>query len=118
MPPPLLVNIDGSRENNIVPDKGLISEATHVAIAFVLSEAFNQVEPMNWLLFTSVNDVPSKLAPGTNVMIAIGEWGDTDGFDVAAATEDSRKLFALNVAKMVEATGADGTCARLSNFFN
>lgn len=41
-------------------------------------------------------------------MIAIGGWGDTEGFEVAAATKDTRKMFAKNVNKMVETTGADG----------
>ena len=41
-------------------------------------------------------------------MVAIGGWGDTAGFEVAAATAASRKLFAHNVKLMVDATGADG----------
>ena len=41
-------------------------------------------------------------------MVAIGGWGDTEGFEVAARTESSRKLFARNVGRMVEETGADG----------
>lgn len=41
-------------------------------------------------------------------MVAIGGWGDTEGFAVGAATESSRKLFAKNVKMMVDATGADG----------
>ena len=41
-------------------------------------------------------------------MVAIGGWGDSLGFEVAAATEDSRKLFARNVKAMVDSTGADG----------
>ena len=41
-------------------------------------------------------------------MVAIGGWGDTAGFEVAAATATSRKLFAHNVKLMVDATGADG----------
>ena len=41
-------------------------------------------------------------------MVAIGGWGDTAGFEVAAATAVSRKLFAHNVKSMVDATGADG----------
>lgn len=45
---------------------------------------------------------------GTKVMVAIGGWGDTEGFEVAARTEGSRRLFARNVARMVEVTGADG----------
>lgn len=41
-------------------------------------------------------------------MVAIGGWGDTAGFSIAAATETTRKLFAHNVKVMVDATGADG----------
>lgn len=41
-------------------------------------------------------------------MVAIGGWGDTAGFDIAAVTETTRKLFAHNVKQMVDATGADG----------
>ena len=46
-------------------------------------------------------------------MVAVGGWGDTAGFEVAAATEDARKLFARNVKLMVDATGADGRLNRL-----
>ena len=41
-------------------------------------------------------------------MVAVGGWGDTAGFEIAAATEDARKLFARNVKSMVDSTGADG----------
>lgn len=42
------------------------------------------------------------------MMVAIGGWGDTAGFSIAAATDNSRKLFARNVKLMLDATGADG----------
>ena len=41
-------------------------------------------------------------------MVAIGGWGDTQGFSVAAATPEGRQLFAKNVKAMVDFTGADG----------
>ena len=69
---------------------------------------FNQPEPSSWPLFTTVEIARSKFALGTAVMVAVGGWGDTEGFSVAAASERSRKLFARNVKAMVEATGADG----------
>ena len=72
------------------------------------SAIFNKAEPSSWPLFTTVERTRSQFAPGTAIMVAIGGWGDAEGFDVAAATERSRKLFAQNVKKMVEATGADG----------
>lgn len=47
-------------------------------------------------------------------MVAIGGWGDTAGFNIAAATDTTRKLFAHNVKIMVDVTGADGRLKTLS----
>jgi GH18 family chitinase len=41
-------------------------------------------------------------------MVAIGGWGDTEGFEEAARSEEGRRLFARNVKAMVDFTGADG----------
>ena len=81
---------------------------THVVLAFMRSSTFNQVEPSSWPLFITVKEARSKFASGTAIMVAIGGWGDVEGFENAAATTKSRKLFAANVARMVEDTGADG----------
>ncbi|KAJ5046655.1 uncharacterized protein L3040_003889 [Drepanopeziza brunnea f. sp. 'multigermtubi'] len=94
-------------QHNDVPEPELVSEITHVAIAFMQSSTFNQENPSTWPFFTTVEEVRSKFANGTSIMVAIGGWGDT-GFPIAAATEESRKLFARNVRAMVEHTGADG----------
>lgn len=72
------------------------------------SSIFNEEHRDSWPLFTTVEDVRSKFAPGTAVMVAIGGWGDTAGFSEAAITTQNRKLFAKNVKVMVDATGADG----------
>ncbi|EHY55582.1 hypothetical protein ABEF92_000705 [Exophiala dermatitidis] len=72
------------------------------------SEVFNEDNPFEWPLFTSVDAVRSEFAPGAAIMVAIGGWGDTEGFSVAAATDASRKRFAANVKAMVDAKGADG----------
>ena len=96
------------RQHNVVPDKSLVSEITHVALAFMSSEKFNQVNPSSWPLFTTVETARSQFSDGTAIMVAIGGWGNTAGFEVAAATAMSRKLFARNVRLMVDATGADG----------
>lgn len=69
---------------------------------------FNSETPSSWPLFTSVDEVRPKFAEGTAIMIAIGGWGDTEAFSVAAASESSRKLFARNVGEMIRHTGADG----------
>lgn len=69
---------------------------------------FNSEKPSTWPLFTSVDEVRPKFAKGTAIMIAIGGWGDTEGFSTAAANDSSRYLFATNVRDMIESTGADG----------
>jgi GH18 family chitinase len=72
------------------------------------SSTFNQASPSSFPLFTTVSEVRSKFTEGTAIMVAIGGWGDTDGFSQAAASEESRKLFAKNVKVMVDGTGANG----------
>lgn len=39
--------------------------------------------------------------------MAIGGWGDTDGFGIGATNETSRKLFARNVADTLDRLGYD-----------
>lgn len=95
-------------QHNVVPDESLVSDITHVALAFMSPATFNQVEPSSWPLFTTVGIARSKFTDGTAIMVAIGGWGDTAGFDIAAATDTTRKLFAHNVKVMTDATGADG----------
>ncbi|KAL1959522.1 hypothetical protein VTO42DRAFT_1967 [Malbranchea cinnamomea] len=95
-------------QHNVVPEPELVSDITHVALAFMQSSTFNKPNVSEWPLFTSVDEVRSKFAEGTSVMVAIGGWGDTQGFSEAAATEEGRKLFAKNVKAMIEYTGADG----------
>jgi GH18 family chitinase len=73
------------------------------------SSTFNRPEGgSEWPLFTTVEQIRSQFADGTAIMVAIGGWGDTQGFSEGAATEESRKLFARNVKAMIDDTGADG----------
>ncbi|KAK0099777.1 hypothetical protein ONS96_008273 [Cadophora gregata f. sp. sojae] len=94
-------------QHNDVPEPALVSQITHVAIAFMQSSTFSQASPSEWPFFTTVEEVRSKFVQGTSIMVAIGGWGDT-GFPIAAQTSSSRKLFAKNVKAMVDYTGADG----------
>jgi GH18 family chitinase len=81
---------------------------THVAVAFMSPGVFNEPGRTDWPLFTTIDDVRVKFPKETKILIAIGGWGDTIGFSVAALTDETRKTFAENVASMVAATGADG----------
>jgi GH18 family chitinase len=79
------------------------------------SSSFN-APASEWPLFTTVDNVRSQFAEGTKVMVAIGGWGDTEGFSEAAKSEEGRRLFARNVRAMVEFTGADGTFLSMSAY--
>ncbi|KAL2756053.1 glycoside hydrolase family 18 protein [Sodiomyces alcalophilus JCM 7366] len=96
-------------QHNVVPNQDLLSKVTHVALAFMRSSTFNADHaPSEWPLFTTVEKARSQFLPGTKIMVAIGGWGDTAGFEEATATVDSRERWIRNVAAMVQATGADG----------
>ncbi|KAK7961803.1 glycoside hydrolase family 18 protein [Apiospora aurea] len=96
-------------QHPVIPDLSLTETITHVVLAFMRSESFNEEEPgLSWPLFLSVKEVRTRFQPGTKIMVAIGGWGDTMGFSKAARDERSRRRFAENVAGMVKATGADG----------
>lgn len=96
------------RQHNVVPELRLLSKVTHVALAFMRSEVFNTPRQSDWPLFTPVADVRPKFPEGTKIVVAIGGWGNTEGFSQAAKTNESRRLFARNIQAMVDATGADG----------
>jgi GH18 family chitinase len=97
-------------------DIALVASITHVALAFMSSSLFNQVTSdstskatnVEWPFFTTVNRTRTQFQKGTKVLIAIGGWGDDEGFEVAARTEEGQELWASNVATMVTDTGADG----------
>lgn len=95
-------------QHNVVPDIGELRHVTHVALAFMRSSIFNEDDRKEWPLFTTVEKVRLQVPSSTKVMVAIGGWGDTAGFEIGAATDVSRKRFAANIASMVVATGADG----------
>ncbi|KAI0859665.1 glycoside hydrolase family 18 protein [Xylaria cubensis] len=97
-------------QHPVIPyDVSLRKPITHVALAFMNSNTFNRdEESSSWPIFMSVEEARSEFEPGTKIMVAIGGWGDTSGFDTAARTEEHRNRFARNVANMVRDTGADG----------
>ncbi|KAL1837620.1 hypothetical protein VTJ49DRAFT_3581 [Mycothermus thermophilus] len=87
------------------PPLDQLERVNHVAVASMSSESLNKND---WTLFTTIDDVRSKFANGTKILVAIGGWGDHKGFETAAWNDRTRKRFSRNVAKMVEKTGADG----------
>ncbi|KAK4207782.1 glycoside hydrolase superfamily [Rhypophila decipiens] len=95
-------------QHPVVPPVDQLRHVTHVALAFMDSHLFNDALREDWPLFMTVDQVRPLFVPGTKVMIAIGGWGDTQGFSSAALNDTTRKRFAGNIARMVSHTGADG----------
>ncbi|KAH6847039.1 glycoside hydrolase family 18 protein [Chaetomium sp. MPI-CAGE-AT-0009] len=95
-------------QHPVAPPIDQLQHVTHVAVAFMSPSIFNEHGRTDWPLFTTVDDVRAKFPEHTKVQVAIGGWGDTDGFSAAALNDGTRKTFAENVARMVAATGADG----------
>ncbi|KAJ4303091.1 hypothetical protein N0V90_001982 [Kalmusia sp. IMI 367209] len=95
-------------QHPIVPSPSLVKDVTHVALAFMRSESFNDPNQTSWPLFMTVEEARKKFSKDTKVMIAIGGWGNSAGFEEAARSEAGRGEWAEGVRRMVEATGADG----------
>lgn len=87
----------------------MTADITHVILAFMRSDTFNvDQSPPTWPLFATVDRVRPRFGPHTKVMIAIGGWGDSLGFEEAARDAQTRARWAGQVAAMVAQTGADG----------
>ncbi|CZT12653.1 related to class V chitinase [Rhynchosporium graminicola] len=90
-----------------LPNKTVAAGIDTVIMAFANSSLF--VSPAgNYTPFEPVSKMRSRFDEGTKILIALGGWGDTDGFSAGAATEESRADFAKNVANMVNSLGFDG----------
>lgn len=98
----------GYSQHPIIPALKLIQDVTHVAIAFMRSETFNDPDRDGWPLFMTVEEVRARFPKQTRIMVAIGGWGNEDGFRQAAKSQEARKIWADGVRRMVESTGADG----------
>ncbi|KKA26424.1 hypothetical protein TD95_000157 [Thielaviopsis punctulata] len=99
---------EAPNQHPIVPPIHQVRHITHVEMAFLQSDIFNHPPPPSYPLFQTVASTRSQFPSSTKIMVAIGGWGDTAGFETAAQTASSRKTWASNVAAMVRTTGADG----------
>lgn len=73
------------------------------------SDVFHlETPPDPYPLFTTVDEVRLRFGPQTKIMVAIGGWGDSHGFEKAAETRESREAWTKQVKTMVDRTGCDG----------
>ncbi|KAJ3498024.1 hypothetical protein NLG97_g1456 [Lecanicillium saksenae] len=88
-----------------LPPKDVTAGVTHVITAFAPDGTFNWGS--SYTPFMSLSDVRALFDQGTKVCMAIGGWGDTTGFGTAAASDESRKRYAKNVADALNNLGYD-----------
>ncbi|KAI0847860.1 carbohydrate-binding module family 18 protein [Daldinia vernicosa] len=91
----------------ILPSRDVTAGITHVIMAFANSSLFVTEMAGAYEPFMPLDKVRAMFDDGTQVGIAIGGWGDTAGFSKGAVSEESRSMFAKNVAAMVETHGFD-----------
>lgn len=97
-------------QHAVIPSEDyLVDPITHVILAFMRSDVFDvDKTPTEFPLFTAVNEVRQQFNPDTKIMVAIGGWGDSQGFEEAARDDASRKRWVGQVKAIVDLTGADG----------
>ncbi|KAH7018493.1 chitinase 18-4 [Microdochium trichocladiopsis] len=99
-----------TNQHEIFPGDTQTAPVTHVAMSFMRPHVFNRPEGSHdWpAMWQTVEATRAQFRDGVKVLIAIGGWGDTEGFSDAARTAEGQKRWAANVAAMVKDTGADG----------
>ncbi|CCU80033.1 CELP0030 Effector like protein [Blumeria hordei DH14] len=95
-------------EHPHLPDAKVTADVDHVNIAYAKSSIFSTNPAGEYAPFKDLSSLKTHFKPGTKFLISIGGWGDNVGFRKGAATEDSRKLFASNVAKVLKNLSLDG----------
>ena len=80
---------------------------THVITAFANSSLFATSPMGTYTPFMDLSSVRALFDNGTKVCMAIGGWGDTAGFRVGAASEESRTTYAANIASTLDSLGYD-----------
>ncbi|KAF7908992.1 uncharacterized protein EAE98_012381 [Botrytis deweyae] len=98
--------------HNFVSEPSLVSEITHVCLAFVSPSLLISPEPPSPSaldpFFTNTSAIRSQFPKDVKVLWALGGWGDTESFGIAARNETSRKSFAKNIKSLLHITNTDG----------
>ncbi|CAN8096147.1 unnamed protein product [Discula destructiva] len=90
-----------------LPNKTMTAGITHVITAFANSSLFTTEPAGVYTPFMNLTDIRAMFDNGTKVCMAIGGWGDTEGFRVGMASDRSRELYAKNVARTIDRLGYD-----------
>lgn len=90
-----------------MPDKATTAGITHVITAFANSSLFTTEPVGDYTPFLEIPTIRALFDDGTKVCLAIGGWGDTEGFRAGAAAKETRDLYARNVAATLDQHGFD-----------
>ncbi|CZR54955.1 probable class V chitinase [Phialocephala subalpina] len=91
-----------------LPNNTVTAGIDTVIMAFANSSLFTTNPAGNYTPFESISTMRARFDSTAKLMIALGGWGDTAGFSQGAATDESRALYASNVASMLDTYGFDG----------
>ncbi|KAI0442162.1 glycoside hydrolase family 18 protein [Xylaria telfairii] len=80
---------------------------THVITAFADPLFFTTDPAQTYTPFVNPSCLRAAFDEGTRMCLAIGGWGYTAGFSAGQKTEETRALFAKNVAATLDAHGYD-----------
>jgi len=95
------------------PSKDAMAGITHVITAFADPLVFNSDPPQPFTPFVDPATLRGSFDDGAKMCLAIGGWGLTAGFSAGQKTEETRALFAKNVAATLDNLGYDcvGMCS-------
>ncbi|KAH8163074.1 hypothetical protein CIB48_g5157 [Xylaria polymorpha] len=87
------------------PSKANTAGITHVITAFADPLIFTTDPAQPYTPFVDPSGLRASFDEGTKMCLAIGGWGYTAGFSAGQKTEETRALFAKNVAATLDAHG-------------
>ncbi|KAF5025492.1 hypothetical protein F66182_2397 [Fusarium sp. NRRL 66182] len=94
-----------------IPPKSLTRDVTHVMMSFTPSSLFSEVgedaNPNDAKPFQPIKNVRALFDHDIKVCLAIGGWGDNDGFGEGSKSDRTRENFARNVAAALDRFGFD-----------
>lgn len=89
------------------PSKANTAGITHVITAFADPMLFTTDPASPFTPFVDPAGLRASYDEGTKMCLAIGGWGYTAGYSAGQKTEETRALFAKNVAATLDAHGYD-----------
>ncbi|EFX05142.1 glycoside hydrolase, family 18 [Grosmannia clavigera kw1407] len=93
---------------DVLPNKTMTAGITHVITAFANSSLFTTNPVGEYTPFKPLSEIRAMFDHDVTISMAVGGWGDLAGFRVGVASEESRALYASNIAATLNRLGYDG----------